>query len=155
MWRLMLFLAIGGIALIIYGGREFMLGKDSSSEPEHITIEELEKGVPTNPYRRLDTHIALLNATVYRKRERGGTVNIDYAYYPVVSLKVAAEFDAKLKADKDNPETEKALIRAMAIKVVVKTRRWKTLEAMNAELWARKKRSCSRTPRLTSIRRPR
>jgi hypothetical protein len=133
MWRLNLFLVIGVIALLIYGVREYMLGRGSGSEPAAISIEELEAGVPDNPYRRLGPHIAVFDNVVYSQRKRGGSDSVQYAYYPAVSKKALDEAVAKFGKGAGDAAAA-ALLRTLPIKVIVKTRRWKSVDEIKAEV---------------------
>src|SRR4051794_35034805 len=92
MWRLYIILVVIGVALASYGVREYMLGKDSSAEPEAITIEELEKsGVPTNPYRKLGPHVGVMGNVVFNEEKRNGSNSVTSAYYAVVSVRELAD----------------------------------------------------------------
>lgn len=134
MWRLYIFLVVVGIALAGYGGREYMLGKDSSAEPEAITIEQLETGVPDNPYRRLGRHVAVLDNVVYQEVKRNGSSSVDYSYYPAVSDLEWQVALAKHGIGPDQKFDVGPIVRSLPIKVVVKTRRWKTVDELKAEL---------------------
>lgn len=133
MWRAMLLLAAGGIALIIWGGREFVLGKDASAEPEPITIEDLEQGVPTNPYRKVGAHRAVLDHIVYSAKGKDENSTVEYAYYPIVSQRSWNDVKTKLKLEKDGPEEAQLMLPFLQIRALVKTRRWKNIGAIVAE----------------------
>ncbi|MFO0969376.1 MAG: hypothetical protein U0793_27790 [Gemmataceae bacterium] len=133
MWRVILVVVIGGIAMVAYGVREYLLSKDSSAEPVAIAIEDLERGVPDNPHCRLGPHFAVLDNVVYSEVKRSGSSSVEHAYYPVVSVATLKDTVARLGLRKDDPAAGLALIQGLPVKIIVKTHRWKTVAEIRAE----------------------
>jgi hypothetical protein len=73
--------AIIGAVVGYYGYREYKLSAGASATPEPISIEELAKGVPANPYRKIGECAPVEYSVVYM--EKNG--KIEYAYYPIIS----------------------------------------------------------------------
>jgi hypothetical protein len=54
-----------GLGAALFGWKEYRLAAGASAAPEPISVDELERGVPDNPYRLLRGHIPVPLAIVY------------------------------------------------------------------------------------------
>jgi hypothetical protein len=128
-----LFLLCGGV-VGFWGHQEFRLGQLAQAEPARVELTDIKRGQPLeNHHVVIGPHYALYVATVYSyrttetnkpfdPRSRDPKRPIDYCFYAIVPLTDEA---AKKRAEPGDDQTPYQLPRN--IRVIVKTRRYKTL----------------------------
>ena len=88
---------IGGIALSVYGFREWQLGSSASGTPQQISCLQLEKNGPgNNAHVRLTEFIALRNF-VFQKRSHTDS-DFSMVFIPVVAENGGYMTGIKMKA---------------------------------------------------------
>jgi hypothetical protein len=122
----LLLLVLGGV-LFGYGFSEWQVSRNASATPEPITVEALEKGPPTNPYRVLGEHLVLYPGVVYYKQKD----EIQYVYYPITTRDRVMEAVRKM-ASRHGGDPRKVsddeVLAGLDVRVVIKTRRYRTVD---------------------------
>jgi len=104
MWRLKLFLVIGGGVLGYLGFQEYDVSRGTTEEPLPVELAELEKGnVPSNAHLKIGQHWQVYPHSVYTYEEKRGqtgepgpSTKVQKVFYPILSdqhpyvLKIAA-----------------------------------------------------------------
>ncbi|MCA9794547.1 MAG: hypothetical protein KC910_22220 [Candidatus Eremiobacteraeota bacterium] len=131
MLRLILIIFVGAGMLIFHGVSEYKLAKGVSTTPETISLQELEKGVPDNPYRTIEEHVPMGAGSIYYGDRDSDS--IDYAYYPIFTDAEIGEAVEKL-APKHGGDTDQITyaeaFTVLTPHVIVKTKRWHTKAAL-------------------------
>ncbi|MGE0487628.1 MAG: hypothetical protein AB7S38_00285 [Vulcanimicrobiota bacterium] len=131
MLRLVLIIFVGAGMLIFHGVSEYKLSKGVSTTPEVISLEELEKGVPANPYRTIDEHVPMGAGSIYYGELESDS--IDYAYYPIFTDAEVAEAVETLAPKHGGDADQITFAEAFTVltpHVIVKTKRWRTKTAL-------------------------
>lgn len=92
-YRVYIIIFFGGVALTIFGFKEFKVGNSSTGSAANIELRSIEAGTtPKNNHLRIGQHVAVYSESVFQYTERKGsstqvTVNtpINFAYYPIIS----------------------------------------------------------------------
>lgn len=138
MFRILLLGIFGGGMLAYFGVQECRVGWGTSSQPESVSLAELEAGKrPANNHLLIQEHLAVFPQTVYSysrgKYESGPpgpNSSVNYCYYPIISsehvftkqLKQMAEAVARGQEVEPNPLAD--------FTVLVKTKRFSTIGAI-------------------------
>lgn len=93
MFRILLLGIFGGGMLAYFGVQECRVGWGTSSQPESVSLAELEAGKrPANNHLLIQEHLAVFPQTVYSysrgKYESGPpgpNSSVNYCYYPIIS----------------------------------------------------------------------
>jgi|GEM_PF-2453667 len=93
LYRVYILVCFGGIALTIFGFKEFKVGNSSTGNAANIELRTIEGGTaPKNNHLRIGPHVALYSESVFQYEERKGSFKqvtnstpINFAYYPIIS----------------------------------------------------------------------
>jgi len=150
MIRLNLALIIGGGVLAFFGGQEYLVSSNTQSDPVEVELADLESGEdPSNNYLKIGEHVALYPGAVYycyvdesSGRDDDPGNKVEYCFYPIIStshpfMKELDAFDEKMiekYGNLDNVPDSEPWPEVAGLKVLVKSRRFKTIGALPLEI---------------------
>ena len=93
MFRIKLAMVVIGGVVAFIGFEEFKVSQGTSTEPESVSLADLEKGTaPDNAHLQIGEHIALYGTAVYEYEqskyesgEPGPNAKVNHCYYPIFS----------------------------------------------------------------------